>query len=540
MKKKKTSRIIAVCMAAVLLIGSVGCSSAEEGSQASVPGGSEQASSLSTDGAQNEKPTDQNDQIVIAGYRDPGRGTKDPYYTNVNLYVWEPLIGETDQGEPEPRLATSWDRNEDATVWTFHLREGVQFSDGVPFNADAVLKNFERYRNMGVVSSTFFAFDVDAVYPGLQSVEKEDDYTVRLTFENPIPTLPYTMINFGCGMFSPECYDPQTGEFKEYCVGTGPFVISEHVPDEYITLERNEKYYGDPAKAASIKIRIIPDHETRIAALRSGEIMGVYDNNAILPQSAKELGEAGGFVVSSALSANIQYLNVNNQNFPFNDVRMRRAMSMIIDRDTLLNDIYCGYGKTTVNVLSPMSVFYQDIQPEYNPEAAKALAAEVLQGQTPTVRLLTASTYKTDAELISYWLGELGLNVQIQVLDSAAVSAALKERDFDLSMGFKGMNNAEPETMLRGFLHTDGFMNNGFAMSGYHNEEVDALLDQLKDTYDEEERAALFNQLQKIGAEELPVIPLIAVTTLVVHSDQVTGYDAKFTGITLPEVAWVS
>lgn len=134
----------------------------------------------------------------------------------------------------------------------------------------------------------------------------------------------------------------------------------------------------------------------------------------------------------------------------------------------------------------------------------------------------------------------MGLNVQIQVLDSAAVSAALKERDFDLSMGFKGMNNAEPETMLRGFLHTDGFMNNGFAMSGYHNEEVDALLDQLKDTYDEEERAALFNQLQKIGAEELPVIPLIAVTTLVVHSDQVTGYDAKFTGITLPEVAWVS
>ena len=100
---------------------------------------------------------------------------------------------------------------------------------------------------------------------------------------------------------------------------------------------------------------------------------------------------------------------------------------MIIDRDTLLNDIYCGYGKTTVNVLSPMSVFYQDIQPEYNPEAAKALAAEVLQGQTPTVRLLTASTYKTDAELISYWLGA-GLNVQIQVLDSAAVSAALKER----------------------------------------------------------------------------------------------------------------
>lgn len=520
MNTKLLKKIMLCCLSIVMVLSIAGCGSSEKDSK-------------------NSSDTVDNDaEIVLAGSRDPGRGTKDPYYTNVNLYVWEPLVGENDKGELEPRLATSWEMSEDGKVWTFHLRENVLFSDGAAFNADAVLLNFQRYKNLGVVSSSFFAFDINTFYPGLISVDKIDDYTVKLSFENPIPTLPYTIINFGSGMYSPDCFDSQTGEFKEFCVGTGPFVLKEHVPDQYIVLERNEKYYGEAAKAKRIKIRMIPDHETRVAALRSGEIMGVYDNNAILPQSAKELEQSGDFNASSSISANIQYLNINNRNFPFNDVRMRQAMSMIINRDTLLKDIYKGYGETTINVLSPLSVFYKEIDPVYDPEKAKSLAAEVLQGQTPTVTLLTASTYKTDAELISSWLGELGLKVEIQVLDSAAVSDAVKKTQFDLSIGFKGMNNADPETMLRGFLHTEGFMNNGFAMSGYHNEEVDALLDKLKTTYKEDERVKLYDQLQEIAAEELPVIPYIGVANIVVSSDKITGYDAQFTGVDLPKTGW--
>lgn len=482
--------------------------------------------------------TAEEEPIVLAGYRDAGRGSTDPYYVNANLFVWEPLIGESDEGEAEPRLATSWEMSEDAKEWTFHLKEGVVFSDGYPFDADAVLLNFERYRNMGVVPSVFFAFDIDALYPGLQSVEKIDQYTVKLTFENPVPTLPNTINNYGSCMFSPDCYDPETGEFKEYCVGTGPFVVTDHVPEETLTLGRNELYYGEPAKAESIQIRMIPDHETRVAALRSGEVMGLYDNNTVQPQAAKELDDEDGFTASSKISDTILYVNLNNRVFPFNDVRMRQAVSMIIDRDVILDKIYCGFGETTINLLSPLSSYYKDITPEYDPEKAKELAAEVLNGETPTVRFIVSPTYETDSQLIGSWLEELGMKVDIQIMESAAVREMILAEDYEISMEFKGMNNLEPETMLRAFMHTEGSVNKDLANYGYHNEEVDEKLEQLNTTYNVDERVKLYDELQEIGAEELPIIPLIARPNIVVHSDEITGYDAMYSGATLPETCW--
>lgn len=80
-------------------------------------------------------------------------------------------------------------------------------------------------------------------------------------------------------MVSPECYNKENGEYKKFVIGTGPFVIKEHKPNEYLALERNENYYGDKAKAKYITIKMIPDHDTRVMSLRAGEIMGVYDNN---------------------------------------------------------------------------------------------------------------------------------------------------------------------------------------------------------------------------------------------------------------------
>jgi peptide/nickel transport system substrate-binding protein len=477
--------------------------------------------------------------IVLGGYRDPGRGIADPYFTNINLYVWEPLIALSDDGEPTPCLATKWEMSEDAKVWTFSLRKGVSFSDGVPFNADAVLANFDRYTKLGVASSTFFSFNAEALYPGLQSVEKIDDYTVSLTFDTPIPMLPYLVVNWGCGMFSPECYNPDTGEFKEFCVGTGPFIIAAHKPEESLILERNANYYGEPAKAKSIEIRVIPDHETRMAALRAGEIQGVYDNNAIQPLSAKELVDTGNFTASAALSANIHYMGVNTSNYPFSDVRMRQALSMMIDRQVMVDQIYQGYGKPIAHLLSPLSGFYEDIPVTYDPAAAKAVAAEVLQGQSPVIRFYSISNYKTDAELIASYMTELGLTPQLEILESAALTEAQKSGNYDIVMAFKGMNNYDPRTMLYSWMATGGDMNKSYG-TYYSNPDVDALFDKLDGIYDLAERGKIYKQLQEICAEELPCIPLYAVTTLVVSSNDITGYNARFTGVTLADVRWAS
>jgi peptide/nickel transport system substrate-binding protein len=475
--------------------------------------------------------------IVLGGYRDPGQGTKDPYFTNLNLYVWEPLIGLRDDGELEPRLATEWKMSGDAKEWTFSLRKGVDFSDGVPFNADAVLANFERYRALGVAPSTFFSFNIKTLYPGLLEVKKLGEYEISLLFEKPAPMLPYLIVNWGCGMFSPACYDPETGEFKKYCVGTGPFVVAGHKPNEYLLLERNEKYYGKPAAAEKIEIRVIPDHETRVMAMRAGEIQGVYDNNAIQPLAAKELVAHGGFSASSSLSANIHYIGINTKNFPFSDVRMRRALSMIIDRKIMVEKIYQGFGKPIAHLLSPLSGFYDDIPVEYDPAKARELAKEVLGGSSPVIRFYSISTYRADAELIASWMTELGLTPKLEILDRPSVTDVQKSGNYDAVMAFKGLNNYDPGSMLYSWMATGGDMNKNYG-TYYSNPSVDALFAKLDGTYPLGERRKIYSELQKICAGELPCIPLFAAVTLVVRSDNISGYDAKFTGATLPDTKW--
>lgn len=486
-------------------------------------------------GAENKKNLEE--PIVIASYRDAGRGTKDPYFTNVNLYVWEPLIGESDQGDLIPVLATSWEAKEDGKIWTFKLREGVKFSDGVEFNADVVLANFERYNNLGVAKSSFFTFNVKNSYPGLKEVKKIDDYTVELVFEKALPTLPYTIVNFGSHMVSPNSYDKKTGEYLQYVIGTGPFKVSEHKQDEYLLLERNDEYYGEKAKTKFIKIRMIPDHDTRVLALRSGEIMGVYDNNAIKPLSALELKKEKGFEVSSTLSANIHYINVNHRNEFLAKKDVRQAISMAIDRNILLNDIYGGFGKVTNNILTPFSVFHKEHKIEHNVNKAKEIIDSYGDNVPKTFKMITIETYKTDAELIASWLKEIGLNVTIEVMDRKIANERLKKGEYDLQMSFKGMNNADPSVMFDAYLSSVGYMNVDYGTM-YKNIEADKLIDEMNSKTTMEARKDIYNKLQDFAVEELPVIPLFAVGTTVVSRTEIKGYKAKWTGVTLQEVQW--
>ena len=210
------------------------------------------------------------EEIVLGDYRNIAPGVEDAYYCSVILYVWEPLITMDQNGEPAAKLAESWEMSEDAKTWTFHLRQGVKFHDGKDFNADAVLYNFDRMRSE-VKSSGFYSLNIDSFYPNLDQVNKIDDYTVELTFTEAAPSLLYTMTNFGSAMYSPSCFD-ENYNFNGIAIGTGPFKITENVKDEYVMLERNEDYWGEKAKAEKIKVRTIPDVDTRYSAMKLEEI----------------------------------------------------------------------------------------------------------------------------------------------------------------------------------------------------------------------------------------------------------------------------
>ncbi len=485
-----------------------------------------------------QETTDPDQEIVLAGYRNLAPGEEDGYYCSKILYVWEPLVTQDDSGNPVPCLAQDWTMSEDGTQWTFSLRQGVTFHDGVPFNADAVLANFDRMAQ-GIRKSAFYPLDLDAFYPNLTAWEKVDEYTVRLTFSQPAPTQLYNMVNFGSAMYSPQCFD-ETGCFTGVCAGTGPFRIVENKLDDYVLLERNEDYYGEKAKAKTIRVRVIPDADTRFSALKSGEVQGLIDLNAIPASLAVELEGSQDFALATAKSTMIRFLTLNGTQFPFNDVRMRQAVSLALQRQTLVDSVYQGFGSPTTNILNYVTPFYREFPVEENLEKAKELAREVLGDQRVTVTYLYNGgelAQKSEAELIASWLSEIGIDCQLQPMEMTNLKEQMKSGDYGIARMQQGLSNSEPATIFRRFMLTTGDHNQNYCL-GYHSQEVDQLMNEAQAALDLTLREDCYERIQEISTQELPVVPLFNDVTLMAYSTRLTGFEAKSYGVELPAIAW--
>ena len=384
--------------------------------------------------------------------------------------------------------------------------------------------------------------NVEKTYPGLLEVKKLDEYKVQLIFENSLPTLDYSMTNFGSAMFSPNNFDSE-GNFNGLAIGTGPFKLVENVLDEYAVIERNDNYYGNKALAKRIKIKVIPDPDTRYSALKSEEVMGVIDLGAIQPVMAMELIKDGNFEISYSPSTITHYLIVNGNKFPFNDVRMRKAVSLLMDRQLILDSFYAGIGYPTVNILNKMTPFYKEFEIEQDTEMAKKLAEEVLGDDRADLEFILRSgeldryPNKEEAELLQAQLKEIGIDAKITILDSAAWSAAVKSGDYDMSLKIKGLSSAEPVSLFSSMMKTGSGLNKSWSF-GYSNEEVDRLISEVSGELDMEKRKEMYNRLQEISVEELPAIPYFNDVNLIASNKKIEGYKSVSYGVTLDKVKW--
>jgi peptide/nickel transport system substrate-binding protein len=517
------SGLLSLC----LLLGMIGCSSAVP--QADSP-------AASNGGARPE-------EIVLAAPRDLAPGLQDAYYTSTILYVWEPLITAAEDGRPAPKLAKSWTMSNDAKEWTFQLRDNVKFHDGAVLNADAVIANFNRYKQVSPKSSPFYTLDIGSSYPGLKEVVKIDEMTFKLVFDSPQPTLLYSMTNFSSPIYSPNNFN-EKGDFNGLPQGTGPFKLIEHQKDQFALLEAFDGYYGDKAKTKRVRVRVIPDPDTRLAALKSGEIMGVMDLGAIPPALAKELVKDSRFAISAAKSTISHYMHPNGKKPPFDNPKMRQAVSLMIDRQQLVKELYLGYPTATVNLLNETSPFYKEFKAEYNPAEAKKLAVEALGGgKRQKIDLIVPTygldryPYKAQAELLQAVLKELQLDVDIRILDGAAYKEAQTKGDFHLALATQGLPNGDPYTIFTNYISSGGSSNKSYNL-GYKNDRVDQLLNQAKAALSIDERKSIYNELQQIAVQELPTIPLFGDTSLIAYSKSLKGYQATIYGTTLPQMEW--
>ncbi len=485
-----------------------------------------------------ESPT-ADDTIVLAAYRQLAPGEQDGYYCSKILEVWEPLItNDEETGQPAPCLAERWEMLDGGRVWVFHLRRGVRFHDGTPFTAESVRANLAWMQT--IRPSAYYPRNIKTYYPGLTNVEVLDDTTVRLTFAQPNVNQLYNMMNFGSPMYAPSCL-AEDGNFSGVALGTGPFRIAENVKDRYVVLERNEDYYDEKARARRIVVRSIPSADVRFAALKAEEIMGVLDIGAMPPVLAEELAKDDRFAVSASRSIMVRYLAFNGKKPPFDDVRMRRAVSLLLDREMLVDALYLSYAKLTVNLLSISSPFYRDFPVRRDVEEAKQLAHEVLgDRRMEIVYSVNAADpiQKGEAELIAYWLDALGLDVRIEALEQPIQAAKMRRGDYHMARAQQGLPNGDPQYIFQAFFMPRGARNSAMSL-GYESAEVTALMKSLETETDEERRQAIFDRLQEIGVADQPVAPLYFDENIVVYNQQrLTGYRALRYGVSLSEVTW--
>jgi len=341
--------------------------------------------------------------MVFAGSRlaaslDPSQ-TSDGESFRILQQIYEPLIdlapGTT--SELTGVLAETWEGEAADDTYVFHLRQGVTFHDGTPFNAEAVKINFDRWQNLPEelqANAYYYDLTMDGFGPDnlISSVEATDEHTVTITLREPSATFLYAITLPPFAIVSPAVLestnadDPAESTFstEEVQGGTGPFVLQSYTPDENATLVRNEGYWGTPALLDRLIIRPIADTAAALQALQAGSIHG-YD---FVSPSDYGAVEEGGFQLVERLSFNSLYLAITptaTEGGPLAELQVRQAVAAAIDKEALLETFYGGRGSVADNFIPPSSGWYDAVAAGVEPvafdqDAARQLLADAGYG----------------------------------------------------------------------------------------------------------------------------------------------------------------
>ncbi len=542
MKRTFSCMFLAVCAAVML---AAGCGHGNEAPRPSAPA-QRTREETARPGGRDKGVGDRNEteEVVIAAYRDAVQGSGDAFYCWEGTYVWEALTA-NNGGVIEPWLARSWEHDDQCKEWIFHLRQDVFFTDGVQFNADVCLENIERWTHG--LTSTYTSLSVEKSFPNLADMEKVDDYTVRFTFKEPVTTLEYILSDYGSPMFSPNCFDRETGVIYDYAVGTGPYRIVDHVESQYVVLERNDGYYGGPGKVKRFRILCIPDAQTRVSALKAGEVMGLADNGAITMDAAKNLCATDeNFAMDSTPSHMTEYIMFNCENEFLADRRMREALNLATDRESICHVLYNGLLEPAYSFLSTQSVFHLDLKGGYDMERAKALAREVLvekqadrAAMTMIIRSGTASDYncKAVAEYLKQVYGELGVDLTIEILDASIYKERQQEGSYDMTLTVFGINNADPTSTFKQYFASEGNSNRPLNYN-YYNEAINELVAKAPAISDMEKRGKIYDEIQTVLFEDSACLPICYQINVNIHNKAIKDYAGRTFGVGLPTISW--
>ncbi|SES40222.1 glutathione ABC transporter substrate-binding protein [Salipaludibacillus aurantiacus] len=471
-----------------------------------------------------------NDLIIAtlsdAEAMDP-HGSNDVPSSNVQTNIYESLLTQNEEGEVEPLLATEWEAVEE-DLWELTLREDVTFHDGSEFNAEVVKANFDRVRDPDVASPRAFLYEM------IEEVIVVDDYTVQFQTEYPFAPLPSHLAHTGGGIMSMESIEEdyanmedggQPGDhINENPVGTGFFKFESWSPGDEVVLTKNEDYWGEEAKVDSVTFRVVPEDLTRVGELETGAAHIIYP---VSPSDKDRINNTDGINVYEQESLSLSYIGFNMEKEPFDDPKVRQAISMAINKDNLIEGVMEGTATPAVGPIGEQVFgFTDDVEGlPYDPERAQELLAEAgyEDGFSTTIWTNDSRERMDVAELVQADLAAIGVDVEIEVLEWGAYLDNTAEGEHDMFILGWVTVTADADYGMYALFHSN---NQGSAgnRSFMANDELDDLLDQARQEADPETREDLYKQAMEILVEEAPMLYLYHTTYLVGLRDEVEGF----------------
>jgi len=440
---------------------------------------------------------------VDAGTLDPRLARDTTAYRTADL-IYSGLVQLTPELQPVPELAESWE-TPDPTTLVFRLREGLRFADGSPLTADDVVFTFQTILNPD------FAAPMRALYAPIAAVEAVDARTVKFTLAAPYaPVLSYLDIGI-----VPKALVEAGHDLAASPVGAGPMRLVEWNRGAAIVLEPNPAYWGDAPAVGRLTLQIVANNNARAQALEAGDLDLIQ--SPLSPQDIARLAADSRFDNTIMPGLGVTYLNFNTRDPLLADPAMRRAFAMLVDQETIVNEIYQGVDAVASGVILPSSWAYSaDIrQPGFDPEGAAA-AFEALgwrdsdgdgirdrDGQKLAVTLATHTEDPNRVQTIEYLqavMQQAGVEASVRLTDWPGFSTNYVQKSEHQIALLGWLNIVDPDRMLFGQLTTGGPLNWG----GYSNPEVDAALAEGRTAIDIPARAAAYRRAAAVLAEEVP------------------------------------
>ena len=443
-----------------------------------------------------------------------------------------------------PSLAESWDISDDGLEYTFHLRQGVKFHNGNDFTAEDVAYTFHRLLTVEGGVNTEFIDQIkgaDELLAGetdtLEGVEVVDDYTIKVTLKEPFAGFLASISSPGVSIYDSEATEAAGDQFgmdPAVTVGTGPFEFASWSFNNQLVLTRNEDYWKGASGLPGVVIKIIPDTETQSMMFESGEL-DILDLD-YAADSADRFTETYPDQIVQGPRVGIVYFTMNFNKEPFQDVRVRKAVQMSIDRQAILDALYGGRGQVEQGIFPHGLIGFNPDQEEikYDPEAAKALLAEAGSADGFDMEIAADSsasdTMTMALEIVSDQLAEVGIRAEIKNYDESTWLETRKSGELGSFMSTWSADYNDPDNFIYTFFGNEE--KTRIRSINYPDTEVMERVAKARTIVNEDERLAEYKALEeKLIHEDAAWVPMFSRLHLFAVSKRVQGFAPLWSGL---------